>query len=208
MKSTIFSSVVLFAAVAFSAPVVTPTFKSLNARNTTTSSGSSATGTILPDVQVRWSSKTPDAHPISSSNGHLLDSPSELVYTAVHFNGPSTAKTCKLVFELSNNDWAMSSSSVAPKFDIYRLQGCLNDDYTWSNQLAAGAHAGVLTPVKGAPADWEKVDMSGDLQEPEMGSAPIFSCGPGEYSFVMVARTGANIGWSGKNSGLRMETCG
>lgn len=119
-------------------------------------------------------------------------------------------KTCKLVFHLSQNDWAINQlGNASPVFDLYRLDGCLNEGYSWNEKLARGAHAGVLTPKKGSAAEWQGVDMSADKTDPVMGAAPTFPCRAGEYSFEMIGRPGANIGWTtGSGSGLRIEICG
>jgi hypothetical protein len=213
MKSFALATILLFTTSCLSAPLSqgTPT---LNTRNQTAPAPFSQTTTAYPDLQVRWKSKEPATQARNTNTGHLLTSRNEQVHTAVYFNlgkQPEIAgKTCKLVFRLSENDWAINQLGNAPPvFDIYRLNGCLNEGYSWNNKLARGAHAGILTPKKGSAAAWQSVDMLADTMDPIMSAAPTFPCQAGEYSFEMIGRPGANIGWTnGIRSGLRVEICG
>jgi hypothetical protein len=212
MKSSIFASVIAFAAAAFAAPVTSQT-STIVARNATQVSSSSPTQTIQPGLQVRWKSKEPNRFGVNERVGHLLSNPNEQVHTAVYFNlseEQARGKTCKLVFRLSSDDWIVTPNPGAQAaFYIYRLNGCLNERYTWSNKVTRGVPAGVLYPVKGGAASWQGVDMSADTMLPHMGAAPSWSCQAGEYSFELIARPGSNIGWtSGRGSGLTIETCG
>ncbi|OAK99694.1 hypothetical protein IQ06DRAFT_294124 [Phaeosphaeriaceae sp. SRC1lsM3a] len=213
MKSTLFASILLFASSAFSAPL-SPGTPTLSIRNNTAPAPFSQTTIAYPDLQVRWKSKDPATKGRNTNTGHLLNSPNEQVHTAVYFNlgkQPNIAgKTCKLAFHLSQNDWAINLlGNAPPMFDLYRLDGCLNEGYSWTDKLARGAHAGILTPKKGTAAWWQSVDMSADTTFPAMKAAPTFPCDSGEYSFEMIGRPGANIGWTtGSGSGLRIEICG
>jgi hypothetical protein len=174
---------------------------------TTTAEVFSVTQTLYPDVQVRWSSKTPDVQGKHNVRGHLLNSEWEQVSTAVHFSMPASAagKSCRLVFRMTADDALVGT----PDFDVYKLQGCLNDDYTYANRVPREMAVGHLTAVKGRASEWASVDMSGEVAEPLMGSAPNFPCRAGaEYSFEMAARRGGNIGWTSPRGGLSIEICG
>ncbi|KAJ9655040.1 hypothetical protein H2201_008892 [Coniosporium apollinis] len=217
MKSTVFASVLLFAISALGAPTATRTLISRSPGNITGLHSASPTETIYPSLQVRWKSKEPTKLASNDRIGHLLSNlgtPGEQVHTAVYFTiSPEQAgrdKTCKLVFRLSVDDWAIGSSAgYSPVFDIFRLNGCLNDKYSWNNRVPRGAYAGSATPVKGGAAAWQSADMSTDTMVPYMGASPTFTCAAGEYSFEMIARPGVNIGWTtGSGSGLSIETCG
>ncbi|KAH7080137.1 hypothetical protein BKA63DRAFT_600529 [Paraphoma chrysanthemicola] len=216
MKSTLFASILLFATSALSAPVSqgTPTFST---RDDTAPAPSSQPTIVYPDLQVQWRSKEPTRNGKNTNDGRLLTSPWEKIHTAVIFElgrqpNPEKlkGKQCKLVFHLSQNDWAVNQlSDTPPKFDIYRLTGCLNDAYSWNNILPRGAQIGTLTPKKGGAAVWQSVDMKADTIEPRMGDAPTFPCEKAEYSFEMIAHPGASFGWnSASGSGLRLEISG
>ncbi|EON68820.1 hypothetical protein W97_08078 [Coniosporium apollinis CBS 100218] len=158
MKSTIFISILLLAVSVLSAPAATRVFLPRSDLNRTAAFTSSPTETIAPSLQVRWKSRDGSKFASNDRGGHLLNNPNEKVHTAVYFNLSSEqarlGKTCRLVFRLSMDDWAISQSPVTPpQFDLYRLNGCLNDKYSWNNKVLRGAHAGILTPVKGAAAD-------------------------------------------------------
>ncbi|KAK3395062.1 hypothetical protein B0H63DRAFT_556158 [Podospora didyma] len=207
MKSTTLASVLSLGTLAFAAPTAnaqrwtkpndtTPqtwgnstTSTNLTQTGTTTTSSSpySVTQTVLPSLQVKWDSKHPDAPGRDSTYGHLLTTPSERVDTAVSFvltEEQAAGKTCKLVFRLGQNDWAVPSPSGGDaKLSVYRVNAnCLNDDYTWNNRPPVGALAGIITPAKGKDGEWEKVDMSADTWEPKMGAAPIWSCSAGDIA--------------------------
>ncbi|KAH7086453.1 hypothetical protein FB567DRAFT_603485 [Paraphoma chrysanthemicola] len=213
MKSTLFASILLFATSSLSAPVSQGT-PSLSTRNSTAPASSSQTTTVYPNLQVQWRSTLPTRKGSNTNAGRLLTSPFERIHTAVNIQlGPQQIpdnverKQCKLVFHLSQNDWAVNQlGNAPPKFDIYRLDGCLNEAYSWATPLARGAQIGTLTPKKGGAAEWQSVDMRADTIHPPMGAAPTFACERGEYSFEMIAHSGANFGWSsGSGSGLRIE---
>ncbi|OCK94666.1 uncharacterized protein K441DRAFT_677232 [Cenococcum geophilum 1.58] len=199
MKSSVIASYFLFVASVLAAPTAT---QQLTARNATevTQHLSSPTQTVFPSLQVRWKSKEPGKLAKNDRIGHLLTTPSEEVHTAVYFNLPQEAygKTCKLVFRQSINDGVVNiaDSSAPAMFDIYRLNGCLNEGYSFNTSLPRGVKAGILTAHKGGLADWQSVDMRGDYTYPKMGAAPTFSCqAGGEYSFEMIAHSGVNLGW-------------
>jgi hypothetical protein len=213
MKTSFITSLIVFASTTFAAPAPRHATPTLIARNATRVETSSATTTIQPGLQGLWQSKNPTAFGSNTERGHVLDNPTEQVNTVVYFKlSPEEAqgKTCKLVFHLSSDDWAVTPTPGAPPaFDIYRLEACVNDKYSWGSRVPRGASIGTLYPVKGGETVWQHVDMAGDKTEPHMEAAPIFTCQPGEYSFELVAHPGSNIGWtSGRGSGLTMELCG
>lgn len=166
------------------------------------------TATVLPDLQVRWKSNAGDARPAKNDwMDHVMNDPHEEVHTAVHSYVPQKYKglTCNLRFRLSQDDWIVDSgynSAEPAKFDIYHLNGCLNEAYTWQNKLTRGIKAGVIAPTQGDMADWESVGMTADNEtEPSMPAAHTFICSPDEFS------PGANIGWNDarKGGGLSIE---
>jgi hypothetical protein len=215
MKSSIIASISFFALSALSAP--TRTLSPRQVSNMTVPRFST-TETVYPSLQARYSSKAPEKYGGNERTGHLLNTANEEVITSVYFQiTQEQAKgTCKLVFRLSADDWISPQyPATTSAFDIYRLNGCLNDKYTYKNRVERGILAGVLTPKKGeikkesSMAYWQGVDMSMDTHDPKMYAAPTFTCQPGEYSFEMVARPGVNVGWNtGKGSGLSIEICG
>ena len=177
---------------------------------TSTATVYSTTQTLYPDLQVRWSSKTPTTQGKHNTRGHLLNSEWEQVSTAVHFLMPQEAagKSCRLVFRLTADDAIVGN----PALDVYKLAGCLNDDYTFENRVPREVAVGHLTAVKGQESEWPTVDMSGEAGypvDPVMGSAPHFPCRAGmEYSFELAAQRGGNIGWTSPRGGLSIEICG
>ena len=196
----------LLAATALAAPAA------VMPRNTTiTTPSTGATQTLYPSLQVRWRSQDPNTRAKHTNRGHLLSKPNEQVHTAVYFalSDPSLkGKTCKLVFRLTNDDWIVPGTAGLPAmFDIYRLNGCLNEGYSWGNRIPRGLIIGELVPKKGSAAEWLGAgDWEQDKMEPKMGSAPVWPCELGEYSFEMVAHPGDNIGWeSGRKNGLMIE---
>jgi len=176
---------------------------------TSTATIFSTTQTLYPDLQVRWSSKTPTEQGKHNARGHLLNSEWEQVSTAVHFRMPDEAagKSCRLVFRMTADDTIVGD----PALDVFKLAGCLNDDYTYESRVPREVAVGYLKAVKGQKSEWPSVDMSGEAGYPHavMGSAPNFPCTAGmEYSFEMVAHRGGNIGWTAPRSGLSIEICG
>ncbi|KAH6676954.1 hypothetical protein F5X68DRAFT_235128 [Plectosphaerella plurivora] len=164
--------------------------------------------TLYPSLQVRFKSKDPKTLAKNTKTGHLLSNPNEQVHTAVYFNLPeaqAAGKTCRFVFRLSQDDWAIGPGNSPAQFDIYRSDGCLNEGYSWEHRLSPAIHAGTVTPKKGQEAVWTSIDMRAYPTEAYMGSSPDFPCKSDEYSFEMVAAPGSNIGWtSGRGSGLSL----
>ena len=175
---------------------------------TSTATAFSTTQTIHPDLQVRYSSKTPKVEAKHSNSGHLLNSQWEQVTTAVHFTVPDSAvgKSCRLVFRMTGDDGIDGN----PAMDVYKLSGCLNGGYTYETRLSRDVAVGHIKAVKGQESEWPSVDMSGESKQTEIliGSAPHFACQPGEYSFEMAALPGGNIGWTSTRGGLSIEICG
>jgi hypothetical protein len=213
MKAAFITSLLAFASTALAAPAPINATPTLITREATQVERRSPTTTIQPGLQGLWQSKNPAAFGSNTPRGHVLNNPTEQVNTVVYFNlTPEQArgKTCKLNFHLSIDDWAVTPTPGAPAaFDIYRLEACVNDKYSWGNRVPRGASIGTLYPVKGGETVWQHVDMSEDKTLPYMGAAPTFTCQAGEYSFELVAHPGSNIGWtSGRGSGLTLELCG
>ncbi|KAH7374770.1 hypothetical protein B0T11DRAFT_292561 [Plectosphaerella cucumerina] len=188
--------------------------KPVSLNSTTTTDKPTATGvpqaaqTLYPSLQVRFKSKEPNTLARHTNTGHLLSNPNEEVHTAVLFEvseAQVAGKTCRFVFRLSQDDWAIGPGNSPAQFDIYRWGGCLNDDYAWSTRPAPVIHSGTVTPKKGQEAVWSSIDMRAWPSEPYLGSSPDFPCQSGELSFEMVATPGSNIGWTnGRGGGLSL----
>ena len=175
---------------------------------TSTATISSATQTLYPNLQVRFSSKTPTVVAKHNAAGHLLNNDWEQVTTAVHFDMPDSAegKMCRLVFRMTVDDTIVGNADL----DVYKLAGCLNDDYTYEHRargdLARELAVGHLTAVKGKKSEWLPVAITGEVWDPIMGSAPEFPCkAKSEYSFELVKRGAGNIGWTSPRGGLSIE---
>ena len=208
MKFQLFTTILSFVAAVTAAPA--PHASIIEARQVTNSSAPNPpTKTVYPSLQVRWKSKEPNTFGSNTQVGHILNNPNEQVVTSVYFaftQAEADGKTCRLTFHLSEDDWIVGPQGQPAVFDVYRLQSCLNEKYTWNGRIPRTAQIGILTPAKGREAAWQSVDMSGDATLPEMGSAPTFPCAQGEYSFELVARPGVNIGWNkARGSGLAIE---
>jgi hypothetical protein len=229
MKTSAIFSFVLFGMTALSAPLTqSKRTQSMAYSNVTTTTTTYEGGRhILPEAQIQFNQDSPDT-PTPKSPYGVISSKQGAHQMRVAYNfqvgAEHQGKQCRLAFRVTSdgNSHVSQSYEGQSSFQIWRLQSCVNDGYTYNAHPAETTLLGVVNPKIGAyagdkPSPWTYTPyITNDAAVPPIqGSAYSgFPCLPEgtatEYAFELLP-TGmdADVRWKTTEynlNGLVIET--